>query len=146
MHKTEQRRRRRGLRGPLPILPPSRGTLPALPPPVCKCFLSPHCPERKAEAPWLSWDALCELVQSCHPHRAPVSSGASQVAQLVKNPPAMQETSVQFLGQEDPLEKGLGTHSSILGLPSWLRQQRIHLQCERPGFDPWVGKIPWRKV
>ena len=30
----------------------------------------------------------------------------SQVAQLVKNPPAMQETPVQFLGQEDPLEKG----------------------------------------
>ena len=32
--------------------------------------------------------------------------GASLTAQLVKNPPAMQETSVQFLGQEDPLEKG----------------------------------------
>ena len=31
---------------------------------------------------------------------------ASLVAQLVKNPPAMQETPVQFLGQEDPLEKG----------------------------------------
>ena len=31
---------------------------------------------------------------------------ASLVAQLVKNPPAMQETSVQFLGWEDPLEKG----------------------------------------
>ena len=31
---------------------------------------------------------------------------ASLVAQLVKNPPAMQETLVQFLGQEDPLEKG----------------------------------------
>ena len=30
--------------------------------------------------------------------------GASLVAQLVKNPPAMQETLVQFLGQEDPLE------------------------------------------
>ena len=30
---------------------------------------------------------------------------ASQVAQLVKNPPAMQETPVQFLSQEDPLEK-----------------------------------------
>ena len=28
------------------------------------------------------------------------------MAQLVKNPPAMQETSVRFLGQEDPLEKG----------------------------------------
>ena len=31
---------------------------------------------------------------------------ASLVAQLVKNPPAMQETLVGFLGQEDPLEKG----------------------------------------
>ena len=31
---------------------------------------------------------------------------ASLVAQRVKNPPAMQETSVRFLGQEDPLEKG----------------------------------------
>ena len=36
------------------------------------------------------------------------------VAQLVKNPPAMQKTLVQFLGQEDPLEKGQATHSSIL--------------------------------
>ena len=45
---------------------------------------------------------------------------ASLVAQLVKNPPAMQETLVQFLGQEDPLEKGWATHSSILGLPLWL--------------------------
>ena len=42
------------------------------------------------------------------------------IAQLVENPPAMQETPVQFLGQEDPLEQGLATHSSILGLPSWL--------------------------
>ena len=31
---------------------------------------------------------------------------ASVIAQLVKNPPAMQETLIQFLGQEDPLEKG----------------------------------------
>ena len=39
------------------------------------------------------------------------------VAQLVKNLPAMQETLVQFLGGEDPLEKGQAAHSSILGLP-----------------------------
>ena len=39
---------------------------------------------------------------------------ASLIAQSVKNPPAVQETSVQFLGQEDPLEKGRATHSSIL--------------------------------
>ena len=34
---------------------------------------------------------------------------ASLIAQLVKNPPAMQETPVQFLGREDPLEKGTAT-------------------------------------
>ena len=45
----------------------------------------------------------------------------SLVAQLVKNLPAIQETLIQFLGQEDPLQKGQATHSSILGLPWWLR-------------------------
>ena len=39
---------------------------------------------------------------------------ASLVAQLVKNPPAMQETLVRSLGWKDPLEKGKATHSSIL--------------------------------
>ena len=38
----------------------------------------------------------------------------SLVAQMVKNLPAMQGTQVQSLGQEDPLEKGMATHSSIL--------------------------------
>ena len=36
------------------------------------------------------------------------------MAQTVKNPLAMHEAQVQFLGQEDPLEKGMATHSSIL--------------------------------
>ena len=39
---------------------------------------------------------------------------ASLVAQMVKNLPAMQETWVQFLGQEEPLEKEMAIHSSIL--------------------------------
>ena len=41
-------------------------------------------------------------------------SWTSLVAQLVKNPPAMQETWVRSLGWEDTLEKGKATHSSIL--------------------------------
>ena len=41
-------------------------------------------------------------------------SWASLVSQLVKNPFAMQETGVHFLGWEDTLEKGKATHSSIL--------------------------------
>ena len=39
---------------------------------------------------------------------------ASLVAQLEKNPPAMQETRVLSLGWKDPLEKGMVTHSSVL--------------------------------
>ena len=38
----------------------------------------------------------------------------SLVSYTVKNLPAMQETQVQSLGQEDPLEEGMATHSSIL--------------------------------
>ena len=43
-------------------------------------------------------------------------SGTSLVAQMVKNLPAMWEIRVQSLGWEDPLEKGMATHSSILAL------------------------------
>ena len=50
---------------------------------------------------------------------------ASLVAQLVKYLPAMQETQVQFLGWEDPLEKEMASHSIILA-------QRI-LWTEDPG-------------
>ena len=44
---------------------------------------------------------------------------ASQVAQWVKNPPAVQETWVQSLGQEGPLEEGMAIHSNVLawGIP-----------------------------
>ena len=40
--------------------------------------------------------------------------GASLVAEMVKNLPTMQETWVRSLSQEDPLEKGMATHSNIL--------------------------------
>ena len=41
-------------------------------------------------------------------------NGASLVAQLVQNPPAMWESWVRSLGWEEPLEKGMATHSSVL--------------------------------
>ena len=44
----------------------------------------------------------------------PFINGASLVAQMVKNLPAMKGTRAQSLGWEDPLEKGAATHSSIL--------------------------------
>ena len=60
----------------------------------------------------------------------PVQFWASLVAQTVKSLPAVQETPVQSLGQEDPLEKGTATHSSIL---AW----RIPWREEPGGVRPW---------
>ena len=54
---------------------------------------------------------------------------ASLLAQLVKNLPALQETLVQFLTWEDPLEKGMATHSSIL---AWRIQS---MRSQRVGHD-----------
>ena len=47
-------------------------------------------------------------------NRVVVTRGASLISQLIKNPPAMQETLVQFLGWEEPLEEGMVAHASIL--------------------------------
>ena len=63
-------------------------------------------------------------------------SWASFVAQLVKNLPAIQETWVQSLGWEDPLEKGKATHSSILAwrIPCTVQSMR----SQRVGHD-WAN-------
>ena len=52
--------------------------------------------------------------------------GISLVAQVVKNLPAMQETWVQSLGQEEPLEKGMVTHSSILAWTERAKDRRAY--------------------
>ena len=63
---------------------------------------------------------------------------ASLVAQTVKNPPAMQETQVQSLGREDPLEKEIATHSSILAwrIPQTGEPGRLQSRgSQRVGYD-----------
>jgi len=62
--------------------------------------------------------------------KSPSLLGTSLVDQLLKNLPAMQETWVQSLGHEDPLEKEMATHSSIL---DW----------ETPWTEELVGYSPW---
>ena len=67
-----------------------------------------------------SWKQLSNIftfkttVESRKKMRLYTVNRVSLVAQLVKNLPAMQETWVQSLGWEDPLEEGKATHSSIL--------------------------------
>ena len=100
----------------------------------------------------------------------------SLVAQMVKNLSPVQETWVQFVGQEDPLEKGMATHSSILawripidrgtwqaavhgveksqhmifwGFPGGTTGKKPIFQRRRHKgyrFDPWIGKISWRRA
>ena len=74
-----------------------------------------------------------------------LSTRASLVAKPVKNLPTMQETGVWFLAQEDPLEKDMLLTTVFLGFPCDSAGKKMCLQCRRPGFDPWVGKIPWRR-
>ena len=57
----------------------------------------------------------------------------SLMAQMIKNLPAMQETLAQSPGQEDPLEKGMATHTSIF---AW----RILWTEELVDDSPWSGK------
>ena len=67
---------------------------------------------------------------------------ASLIAQLIKNPPVMQETPVQFLGQEDLLEKGWATHSSIVGLPLWLTGKESACNARDLGSISGLGIYP----
>ena len=66
----------------------------------------------------------------------------SLIAQLVKNLPAMQETPVRFLGQEDPLEKGKATHSSILGFPCGSVDKESICNVEDLGLILGLGRSP----
>ena len=68
------------------------------------------------------------------------------MAQLVKNPPAMQETRVRSLGWKDPLEKGMATHSSILTWttrwteePGGLSPNTVTLGIRMSTQEPGVG-------
>ena len=60
--------------------------------------------------------------------------GAFLVAQMVKRLPAMRETWVRSLGQQDPLEKEMATHSPVL-LPG-----KFHGRRSLVGYNPWGRK------
>ena len=69
---------------------------------------------------------------SCNKACPSLSHGASLVAQMVKNLPEMQETRVQSLGWEDPLEKGM------LPTPVFLPEE-FHRQRSLIGYSLWVA-------
>ena len=80
-----------------------------------------------------SWEA--RLSETTHVSHAFKLGGASLVAQVVKkNLPAMQETQVRSLGQEDLLEKRMVTHSSI---PAWEIPWTEEPGRLYAGYSPW---------
>ena len=70
--------------------------------------------------------------------------GASLVAQLVKNLPAMKETPVRFLGREDPLEKGQTTHSVSMGFPGGSDSKESACTAGDLNLIPGLGRSPGR--
>ena len=81
----------------------------------------------------LLFSAVCKGCSTILPFCISFSWLGFPVAQSVKNLPAVQETQVRFLGWEDPLEKELATHSSIL---AWkISGQRSLMHC-----SPWDQK------
>ena len=64
------------------------------------------------------------------------------MGELVKNPPAMQETWVQSLSWEDPLEKGKATHSSILGFSCGSVGKESACNVGDLGSVPELGRSP----
>ena len=84
---------------------------------------------------WHHWTQLFVTPPSPPPppRPQPREPRSSLVAQTVKNLPAIQETQVWSLGREDPLEKGMAIHSSIL---AW----RISWIEEPAGYSPWGCK------
>ena len=69
---------------------------------------------RKEMSSWIGPASWFPLVEFCHIGGQVPPLWASPIAQPVKNPPALQEARVRFLGQVDPLEKEMATLSSIL--------------------------------
>ena len=79
---------------------------------------------------------ICILIKWGLDHSNLNPTRVALVAQMAKNPPAMQETWVQPLGWEDPLERGMATHSSILDWRiSWTEEPGGLQFMRRVGHD-----------
>ena len=81
--------------------------------------------ERRPELTWGCWEACGACWEGF---------GASQMALVVKNPPAMEETRVPSLGQEDPPEEG--TVTTPIFLPG-----EPHGQRSLEGYSPWGLRV-----
>ena len=78
---------------------------------------------------------FCFIEGFFSPHKTLICCQASLVAQIVKNPPAMQKTWVRSLGWEEPLEKGTVTHSTLLAWRTPWTEDPMGQGLQRVGHD-----------
>ena len=117
-------------------------------------FIMYHSHWKRFSAPfieehfWFSLPKEKPLVGDSDQEIVPRSSD-SLVTQMVKNPPAVRETWVRSLGWEDPLEKGMSTHASILALenPHGLEEPGglYSIRSQRVWYD-WATKHFWFSI
>ena len=89
---------------------------------------------------WLRFFLSTQLLAShqgpgFEPHVGCMLWGSSLVAQMVKNLPAMQETQIPTLGQEDPLEKGMAIDFNILAWKILWREELQSMGFLQVGYD-----------
>ena len=97
---------------------------------ICLLYSHPFLPESSKLA---SMSLIIQLTWGHYTHSAILL--ASLMTQTVKNQPAMQETEVWSLGHEDPLEKGMATHSNILAWRIPWTEEPGGLYC----YSTWHG-------
>ena len=72
----------------------------------------------------------------------PNDQNQTNIVLRIENPSRNSYTGKENWNLED---KGIKEVYYYRKLPWWLRRWSTHLQCRRPGFAPWAGKIPWRR-
>ena len=86
-----------------------------------------------------------EKISNWHNENNHYITRASLIAQLVKNPPAMQETPDQLLGQEKPLEKGRLLTLVFLGFPCGSAGKESACNAGDLGLILGLERLPWRR-
>ena len=102
-----------------------------------------------SDLPELSLFVITHLYSSLFHSPRPSSNTTNSRNVLWSNFFSMNTEYIWFVHQQrDKEDKKYVINTQVytcVGLPWWLRWWRIRLQRRRPGFDPWVGKISWRR-
>ena len=117
-------------------MPKLKSGEPAKRPDLLKDYPTNQC--RSLRKGWLLW-----LLTDCETLTLPWDHNKDKHDKEWKLQIRMCDLLPKYVVDHERKKKQFSTGNNHLQL--WLSWLRIHLQCGRPGFDPWVWKIPWRR-